>query len=373
MIRRLLLLLFALLGPLAGRAVDRTSADFVKASLLAIGPGEQLYSCAGHACFRMECPTYELDYCFSYESESVTNRVWEFLAGRLKMGMFAIPTAEFLKEYARDGREVLQYELNLSATAKQRLWKILDVKVAEGADLSYDFVRRGCAQSTLQYLFEAVRPAHVEQSPWTPKYDKTMRELFVDALKASPWNLIALQAIVGTDVDADLPKLRRVIIPGDLVEFLRGTAVDGTPILKGEPEILQPQTRELRRPLFTPMVAACLALVLAVAGWFACGRMIDFLFLSFQAVFGLFLVYLVFCSPLPATTWNWLLVPFNPLPLVLWKWRRACALPFAAVTVLWIGFIVLWPHMLTGGPYVVLAAAYVVRYMKYEAISKPST
>ena len=79
--------------------VDRTDPNFVTASLLVFGPGEELFSCAGHACIRLECPTYRLDYCFSYESEPISAKVLTFFAGRLKMGMFAIPTQEFLKQY----------------------------------------------------------------------------------------------------------------------------------------------------------------------------------------------------------------------------------------------------------------------------------
>ena len=127
--------------------INRLDPNFVKASLLVFGPGEELFSCAGHACIRLECPTYKLDYCFSYESEPISKKVLAFFMGRLKMGMFAIPTDEFMKEYVQNGRGLKQYKMNLSPTVKQRLWKIMDDKAAEGAELPYDYVRllvEGC-------------------------------------------------------------------------------------------------------------------------------------------------------------------------------------------------------------------------------------
>ena len=83
--------------------VDRTDPNFVTASLMIAGPGEELFSCAGHAFIRLECPKFNLDYCFSYESEPIPDKVFSFFAGRLKMGMFAVPTEEFLKTYREGG------------------------------------------------------------------------------------------------------------------------------------------------------------------------------------------------------------------------------------------------------------------------------
>ena len=50
--------------------IDRTAPNFVTASLLVMSPGDELYSCAGHSVLRLECPTLNLDNCFTYESES---------------------------------------------------------------------------------------------------------------------------------------------------------------------------------------------------------------------------------------------------------------------------------------------------------------
>ena len=41
--------------------------DFIKVSLLIVEPGNQVYSQYGHAALRMECPSNNMDFCFSFE------------------------------------------------------------------------------------------------------------------------------------------------------------------------------------------------------------------------------------------------------------------------------------------------------------------
>ena len=78
--------------PVFGDTIDRTAEDFVTVSLLVADPGKAVYSTMGHSCLRMQCPTFGLDYCFTYESEDVTTRFLNFIAGNLYMCLFAIPT-----------------------------------------------------------------------------------------------------------------------------------------------------------------------------------------------------------------------------------------------------------------------------------------
>ena len=98
--------------------VNRTAEDFVIASLVVADPGTVLYSVLGHACIRLQCPAFGMDYCFSYESEDVRQRVFSFLAGKLMMGLFAIPIEDYCALYREDGRGVYEYKLNLPIEKK---------------------------------------------------------------------------------------------------------------------------------------------------------------------------------------------------------------------------------------------------------------
>lgn len=351
---------------LGGDGVDRTDPNFVTASLLVMSPGDELYSCAGHSCIRLECLTFNLDYCFSYESESVKDKIFTFFMGKLKMGMFAIPTADYLKLGRESGRGVTQYRLNLPPDAKQRLWELLDKKVAEGPCLEYDYMERGCAQAAMRVLREALLPYTMEVDPWPEKYDRWARSEFLAAATvAFPWQQLILYTICGATNDDKMPKFRKVVIPKDLLEILRIAKIKGKAIIDDDGVELLPVTNAVGTPpLCTPFQLFWVVVAIAVFNLFTKWVWLDWSFLAFQSLLGLFLTYLVCFSNLTAMGWNWLIVPFNLLPLVFWKWRRKWALWLAGVLVLWEVGMIAAPHRLTDPAYLVLAFAYILVYVR---------
>ena len=339
--------------------------DFVIASLLVASPGDVLYSCVGHACLRMQCPEHNLDYCFSYEGEPVKHQIGRFFAGKLKMGMFALPTKEFLSIYKKEQRGIKEYRLNLPLEAKRRLWKILDDKMMEGIDLPYDYLTRGCAQTTIQFLVQSLDTIPIQFAPWPEKYDETRRELLASHVSAYPWNRLSLYTLVGNEADnTNCSKLESVVIPSDLVEVLQGATINGSPIISEAPVELVHGETTIGHTWFTPMLLAVILLLLSVANFWLHWPFIDWALLGIQFLLGLFLCYLVFISNLPCTEWNWLLIPFNPLPLLLWHWRRRWALAFAVILVGWLLVMCFYPHQLTDWAYVVLAASLVLLFYR---------
>ena len=156
----------------------------------------------------------------------------------------------------------------------------------------------------------------------------------------------------------------KVITPDDLLDYLRRIRVEGRPILTAEPRELLPQTLKSSRCLISPMMVAVFLVVLAVVGLFRFTASISFFLLFVQSIIGLAESYIVFVSDLPASSWNWLVVPFNPLPLVLWRWRRYWAWGFVAILLVWEAFMLFSPHQLTDPAYLVIVLAYVVFYAK---------
>ena len=347
--------------------IDRGDPNFVKASLLIMSPGNELYSCAGHSCIRLECPKFNLDYCFSYESEGVSDKIFTFFMGKLKMGMLAIPTADYLKLGRESGRGVMQYRLNLPPDAKQRLWKLLDAKVAEGPCLEYDYMERGCAQAAMKVLREAANPYEMQVAEWPEKYATHSRhELLEEAITAYPWQTFLLYTICGATTDDDMSKFRKVVIPRDLLAILKIAKIGNKPIITDEGVELLPVKSDSgkSRPVVTPFVLSWVVAAIAVINFFVKWVWLDWAFLAFQSVLGLFLTYMVCFSNLTAMGWNWLIVPFNLLPLMCWKWRTKWALWFAAVLVLWEIWMIAYSHRLTDPAYLVLVAAYIVMFAR---------
>lgn len=356
--RHLLTCLLALLTCWApSQAQTENDDDFVSVSLLVADPSDILYSGVGHACLRLECPTHHLDYCFSYEGENVHDQFLKFFLGQLKMGMAAIPSEEFINLYKQEGRGLRQYPLTMPLDAKKRLWELLDNRVAEGMNLPYDYIKRGCAQSTLQVLMQALENTPVAWGAWPDRYKLTRRELVASSLPQSPWSRLCLYTIVGTEADADCSTFQRVVLPADLVEVLQHATVNGTPILNSKPITIQPSSTPIQAGWFTPLLLVTIVWLFTFLCWWFRLPYATWLLLALQGILGTFLIYAVFVAHLPANDWNWLLIPFNPLPVLLWHWRKYWIRPYVLILIIWMLGMLLWPHQLTDPAYIILTAA----------------
>ena len=358
--------------------------NFVIASLLISDPGGALYSRLGHAALHMQCPEHNLDYVFSYTSENIFEKPFSFLSGKLRMGLVAVSPDEYLKGYADEGRGVREYTLNLPIEVKRNLWRILDNHMMEGMDLEFDYIRRGCAHSTLMLLKEslnATRPAdnpsalRIEYGKWPDYFEKaSRREITYEHLKEHKWTTFLLHFICNGIIDnTGCSNEQKTIIPADLPFILSNATVDGVPMIDSEPREILPNTWQPEGGWFTPTVAALVLLALTIICAIFHISAMDYVLLTIQTLLGLAAVWLLLFSSLCCTEWSWLIIPFNPLPLIFWKWRRKWALPYAIILLIWCAFMFLWPHLLTDPAYVVVALSLsiccFVQYLKFSQTS----
>lgn len=191
--------------PVFGDNIDRTADDFVTVSLCVAEPTnwrDDVLGVYGHAFLRLQCPVFDLDYCYSYESERVNGQLLRYLGRKLKMGMFAIPTEEYVADYCKWDRAVHEYVLALPPEVDQRLWEIMDNHVLEGADLVMDLKERGCSSSAADYVTRALKPHY--KIKYARKPDKI--DFAVPARLADIWQ------------DATLEDKPFAVYAGDLVE-----------------------------------------------------------------------------------------------------------------------------------------------------------
>lgn len=363
--------------------IDRLAPDFVRVSLVVCDPDEVLYSTLGHAALHLQCPIFNLDYIFSYESENVRDKIWTFLRGDLKMGMFALEQDEFLDCYRETGRGVREYTLNLSPEQKQRLWEVMDRHVVEGANIPYDYFHRGCAKSVVLVIHEAIGRNAIHYAPWSDKYTKqTQREIVRNFITDAPWEEFFMYFIIGVDGDKNYPCEKKLIVPTDLVEVWQQATFDnGEPVLSSEARVLLDATKHNRGIWCTPLLVTLLLLLLALGSlatvWVnssvlqKVGGVIDYGILAITGVAGAIMTYLIGFSELPCTDWNWLIIPFNILPVVFWYWRRCWALVYAIIIGIWCGVMAgewLWGHVLVDWPHILMALSFAIVLVKQKMI-----
>ena len=353
--------------PMFGDTIDRNAEDFVTVSLMIADPGSVFFTVLGHAALRMQCPAFGKDFCFSYESEDMTNRVLDFLMGKLQMGLFAIPTEEYCAYYAKSDRGVREYKLNLSPIAKQNLWYLLDQEEARGTNLEFDYYKRGCAITCVRFVKKALGNKLISYPSYLTEYSPTARELGKKYTEGARWTLFYWGFIAGEDVSQPLHGDAQLLMPEDLVKAWQQATVDGKLLINEEPNILVEGHPQRADGWFTPAIAMALLLILAVANLFWKKAYGDWLMLAMQTILGVVLIYLMYFSNLCCTSWNWLLIPFNPLPSIFWYWRKYWSLAYVGIMAVWcvaMTAIAIWGHVLVDWSHMLLVLVWMVVVIK---------
>lgn len=351
--------------------INRLADDFVDVYVVVSTPGDVLYSILGHAALYLVCDTFDLEYIYSYESESVQGKVFRFLLNDLKMGMTAIPMKDYLAPYKDEGRGVCGYKLNLPPEVEIELWRVLDTRLEEGMELQYDYIKRGCAISIVDNIQEAIRSANqqygttyqIDYAPWRSESDRTLREIFYDNAPHG-WGLFYCMTLVGGQVDnPKLPKEEKLICPNELVATWQQAKINNNALLSSDKITFLSAQKEYNTELFTPLYASILLLLLSLLNLAWRRPYFDWLLLAIQTLIGVLMVWLLF-SPLPGSEWSWLIIVFNPLPLVFWKWRQHWSMWYILIIVVWCMGMLLAPHRLVEYAHIFLALSFALVLFK---------
>lgn len=327
----------------ASQLADTT--DFVRVSLVVSAPsGGALYSTLGHATLRMECPTHGMDYCFSSEIAQPMDEVWGFLAGKARVGLVVVRISDYVAAQKAERRKVTGYPLNLTAEEKRELWRLLDGKVAEGLYMTYDYLNRGCGLEVVSFVDCALARERIVYGRLPEWVHGSRREIACRALEPFPWTRVFMMLMMGDEADREVALEKRVMVPADIVEVWSDASIEDTagcrrPLLAGAPEVLYdpgadavPSSR-FPGPLAVFGAVLLMTVLLTVAqwrhagSWRRCGRVADAVLFAVQALAGLFMTFLWWCSDLVATGWNKYHVVLNILPLAVYVWGRVR--PFA--------------------------------------------
>lgn len=346
--------------------IDRLAPDFVTVSLCVADPTtsqEDALGTSGHAFLRLQCPTFDLDYCFSYEGENVNDNLYRYLSGQTKIGMFAVPTSEYMEDYRKWNRAVHEYALAMPPEAEIRLWEIMDNHITNGITLRHDLNKYGCAITVVRYVKQALADIPIVYAPDEEMEHMTRREIGYRSLANHPW--LRLTSMIFTDNKADeqIPLDEKLIIPADLAQVWQQATVQGKPFATYVGNIVEGAPLDTSKPWFTPMLAAILILLITIGFAFTRYPYWDWLLLAAQAIYGCALVFLWIIMREFGGAAYIMMVLFNPLPLMLWRWRRYWALPYAILLTIGIIVLLCLPHMLVDPTFLVLALAYVVLFV----------
>ena len=214
--------------------IDRLAPDFVTVSLCVADPtdmSQDYLGITGHAFLRLQCPTFDLDYCFSYESERLKGQLWDYITGKLKMGMYGVITGEYIKDYRNWGRAIHEYHINMPPEAEQRLWEQMDNHMLAEQDMQMDLVKFGCTNTILRYVERALAPTQIHYE-WPEKYlTQSALEIMRDHLRDYPITYWIARLISGRELRQLQTPKQKVIFPTDLLEVWQNATINGEPLL----------------------------------------------------------------------------------------------------------------------------------------------
>lgn len=249
--------------------IDRLDPDFVLVSFCMADPTDQsqdYLGMTGHAFLRLQCPTFGLDYCFSYESEKIKGQLWDYITGKLKMGMVAVPTEEYIEDYRVWKRAVHEYRINMPAEAEQRLWEQMDNHMLSEQEMQMNLIKYGCANTLLRYVEHALSPTQIEYQ-WPEKFlTKSAMEIAAEHLECYPWSLLGLRLIAGKEYAQLTTPKQKVIYPSDLLEVWSQATINGEPMLEYIGDLVEAEPVIVKKTWFTPQVCGILLLILVVGG-----------------------------------------------------------------------------------------------------------
>ena len=247
--------------------IDRLAPDFVTVSLCVADPTDQsqdYLGITGHAFLRLQCPTFGLDYCCSYESERVKGQVWDYVTGKLRMGMRAVPTDEYLEDYRVWQRAVHEYHLNLPPEAKLRLWEQMDNHVIFEQSVHMDIIRFGCTNSLIRYVEKALQPETIVYN-WPEKFHtKDIMDIVSEHFANYPWTLLGVRLTASQQLKRLKTPKQKVIFPDDLVKVWSMATIGDEPMLVYVGDLVEAEPVAVSKPWFTPQLCAVLLLIILV-------------------------------------------------------------------------------------------------------------
>lgn len=330
---RIIIVMIALLGTFpAGMKAEMNPGDTLKVSLITCSPGQEIYEYYGHTALRVQDLTSGDDVTFNFGmfSFNTPNFVWRFVCGKTDYMLGAVPTAQFLPEYAERGSYVQADVLNLTQEECHRLLQSLVQKCLQGDwTYHYDFFYDNCATRVRDEIMMCLRGHSLQWA--VPETRQPLRGIVHEFSKNYEWSLFGQDLLIGSEADKPATRLAQQFAP-TIMELDLRTAIlmdsAGAKRLVTDQEMLV-EARDVPlekgfplSPLTCCLILLALTMVCTVVDFWR-GKvtwLFDAVLLSLQGLVGLLVTFMFFFSQHPTVDSNWLVLLFNPLPLVFLWW-----------------------------------------------------
>ena len=334
----LLLVASLMLAPTSMKAQEEVAdsvsndglATDVFASLIIAEPSNDIYGCLGHCAIRMQCPSHNMDYCFTYSfSNSFANK-FKFFNGTGEGAFVPMYTNSFLEEYKEQHRGVMEYKLNLTLEEKRLLWQSLDENAHSSFRWRYDYLKTNCSAMCAYIIEQSLIGERIAYGKLDPVLLGDNRTFVKNIFSETPWFQFFWLTILGAEGEDDgevYTRLAPFIITdvwGD-ARLENDSTGEARPVFDGEPIQISDEHTELVPSPVTPFAAFLALLVVAfiITAMYLKGvakkvvDCFDLILLALQSIAGIVCLYFNTLSQLQGVHGSWHVLVMNPLPLLV--------------------------------------------------------
>lgn len=369
-------------------------------SIVTAAPGKEVYQLEGHSALRMRKEVsdttmhggwrqaYDVAVNWGVFDFNSPNFIYRFVKGETDYMAMAFPFWLFLEEYRKEGRRVVEQDINLTREEAFRLEALIkDNLLPQNRTYRYNYVKDNCATRPLAIIEAAIGDTiSLNQTPTDKGEDNaacTFRNEMTRYHRNYPWYQFGIDMALGSGIDYPIAQRERTFAPVFLEKALsnatrpvadgnRAPLVTGSRILHDVPED-NAQLHATPLPLTPIVLSTCLlatTFMISIADikrnrltrWF------DTLLYSSFFLCGCLLTFLIFISTHEATSPNWLYLWLNPFCIIaafgIWiksckrvvYWYQICN--FAALMLLLVGHKVLGQALNPAFPILIVCDAF---------------
>lgn len=215
-------------------STDATAGSELRVWLVTAGPGSAVWERYGHNAIRVlnTSTGYDVSYNWGiFSFGQPVEFIIRFLQGRMLYMMAPFDTQIMLDAYARDNREVVLQELDLTASEKLELQAFAENNALPGnRDYAYQYFRDNCStrvRDVLDMVLAGELKKAFSDTPTGKSYRWHTRRL----TKIDPLIYTGMDALLGPRTDAELTIWDEMFLPLSLRDEIRDFQVvrsDGT-------------------------------------------------------------------------------------------------------------------------------------------------
>lgn len=292
-------------------------------SILTCSPGPELHAAFGHSAIRVNDHYQGLDIVFNYGTFDfeAPNFYLKFLKGELDYFLSTSSFIQFANYYQHYGRGVIEQQLNLNSTQKQKLLDALNEELLpENRFYRYEFLENNCATKIPEIISSAtgLEITYADEI----NTETTYRKLINEYLDPYSWNRWGITLILGSAVDRQITNTQTLFLPDYLYKKMSSARLGDEFLIENEKNLVVRYFRSKNNRFFTsPLFVAILFLIFSFYRiWPKASSPIldklEHLLFGVISITGIFLVFMMLGTEHLATKNNFNILWINPLAIL---------------------------------------------------------